>query len=155
MDFTSNMVARSPSSVRSPVTNTKSIPGVVLICSTERFKSSAGFGLLGLRCMSVSCAKRKEPVACACTAAGNRKNKMITNIESLLFIDDDFICYYYTFQFLVSGTVAALMRVCTLYVQLLHLCYHCSKKASMAFINCSLSSEVRTDSNGNPNIQVL
>ena len=90
------MVVRSPSSVRSPVTNTKSTPGVALICSTERFKSSVGFGLLGLRCMSVNCAKRKEPVTCARAATGNRKNKMITNIESLLFIDDDFICYNFT-----------------------------------------------------------
>lgn len=79
--------------VRFLVINIKFIFGVVLICLMECFKFFVGFGLLGLRCMFVNCVKWKEFVICVCVVIGNRKNKMIMNIESFLFIDDDFICY--------------------------------------------------------------
>ena len=49
--------ARSPDSVKSPVTTTNSISGFWLISAIERCKSSIGRGLLVLICVSVSNAK--------------------------------------------------------------------------------------------------
>ena len=96
----------SPPSAMSPVTSTKSMLSVALICCTDRRKSCRGLGWLLLICTSVTTAKRKGSKAFAGKVKAISKMAIsdVIKLSGRNFFILGFFClvYFYNLCFLIS-----------------------------------------------------
>ena len=96
----------SPPSAISPVTSTKSMLSVALICCTDRRRSWRGLGWVLLICTSVTTAKRKGSKAFAGSvkAISNTAINDVIKLNGRNFFILGFFClvYFYNLCFLIS-----------------------------------------------------